>query len=480
MKKPELLTIESKRICLGLYFLFFGASALAEDHVTLSDYREKIQAKSVKISSLKDEQQGAALESKQARYILAPQAFVEYQESKDKSPSLTPEFSGTERNGDELKAGLQGQTSFGIKPRVYAFTQNEKVMNISSLANPNLSLQKKGYGLEAELALWKNAFGKDIRAEQQSLNAYSEAKFFQVQASKITFELEADHLYFETAYLKEAISIQENLVKQGEKLANWAQEKSNSRLLEPVHVAQARAAYQSRKVALISFKQQLRSNLLKMNQLTGQSFSEESTFESPHKLAQILMLPAGNLEDKITIKMMSKSVEAERANLELTGENFKPDLNLKAQYLVFSDTGKQDDSGRCKNQSDCRAMAISLNLTLPLDISTWEEASKSVASRISALEKDLKAESQNSQIEKQQLETQLIAFKDQIFSIEKLIQAQEMRLKKERERQAKGRATTFDLIVSEQELGESKMALAEANTKYLTTISQFRLFEVGK
>jgi outer membrane protein TolC len=480
MKRRKLLTSLIKWTSLYLFVLILGTSASAEDRVNLDDYRKKIQEKSLKISSMNDEQKGALLESKQARYLTTPQAFVEFQDSKDKSPNLTPETSGTENNVDELKIGLQSQTNFGLKPRVYAFTQNQNVKNISSLANPNLSLQRKGYGVEAELSLWKNAFGKDVRNQQQSLIAQSEAKNYQAQAGKIAFELESDHLYFETAYLKEAISIQENLVKQGEKLVNWTQAQSNSRLLEPVHVAQATAAHHSRKAALISYKQQLLSNLLKMSQLTNQKMTEGTILDTPEVLANTAKTPSTPLANKITLKSLSKAVEAERTQLDLINEEFKPDLNLKAQYMMFSDTGRQDDSSRCKSQSDCRAVAVSLNLTVPLDFSSWQTGSKSATSRVVALEKNLQAELQNAQIEKEQLEIQILGFRDQISSLEKLILAQEMRLKKERERQARGRATTFDLIMSEQELGESKIALAEAKTKYISTISQFRLFEEGK
>jgi hypothetical protein len=61
-----------------------------------------------------------------------------------------------------------------------------------------------------------------------------------------------------------------------------------------------------------------------------------------------------------------------------------------------------------------------------------------------------------------------------------LIDVQEKRLNKERERQSRGRATTFDLILSEQDLGESKIKLAEIKTKYISTITQFNLFEEAK
>lgn len=465
---------------LLLVCLSYGHLAIAQDRLNLEQFRLLISTKALKIAAANDSEAGATLEASQSRYITAPQAFIDYQDSKDKSPTLTPEFSGTERNGDELKVGIQAQTSLGIKPRVYSFVQNQKVSNISSLPNPDLSLQRKGYGVEAEVSLWKNAFGKDIRSQQQTLGALSEAKRFQAIASRVGFEVESDLLYFQTAYLVEAVEIQKSLVKQGEKLVSWTQEKSNARLLEPVHVAQAQAAHQSRKIALISYQQQLHANLLKISQLVGINVTASTLFDSTEQLAKSIQSPGINLSEKITIPALAKSVEAERAQLQLTNESLKPDLNLKAQYLAFSDTGKQDDSSRCKSASDCRSMALSLNLTIPLDISAWQKGAKAVSARVSSLEKDLQAENQNSQVEKEQLLTQLSTLKEQIISYEKLVQSQETRLSKERERQARGRATTYDLIISEQDLGESRIALSEAKTNYLSTITQLRFFQEAK
>ena len=460
---------------LGLFI----KPALASEPFKLDSFRQRVIDKSLKLSILESEKDGASFENSQARQLTTPQAFVDYQASKDKSPTLTPEFSGTERNGDELKVGLQSQTEIGIRPRVYAFTQNQNVSNISSLATPDLSLQRKGFGVEAEISLWKNAFGKDIRSQIESLKNISESKTLQAEASKTAFLLEADLIYFETAYLKQAITIKEDLVRQGEKLLAWTKNQSSDRLLEPVHVAQTSAALQSRKLALVSLRQQLLTNLIKMSQLSGHVISEETPLDSIEDILAKVTDVSPNLLQKITFKSLSKAIEAERLNLELSAESFKPDLSLKAQYLSFSDTGRADDTSRCKSVSDCRAYSLSLNLTVPLGFENTQQGRISSSARIRSLEKNLELEQQNSKIESQQLAVQSQALKDQIQSLEKLIEAQELRLKKERERQGKGRATTFDLIQSEQELGESRVALVEAKAKYLSTLSQFRLFEVA-
>lgn len=461
-----------------LYSGIFIKPSLAAEPLKLEYYRQSVQSKSLKISVLASEKDGAFFEKSQGKQLTTPQAFIEYQASKDKSPTLTPEFSGTERNGDEIKVGIQAQTEIGIKPRVYAFSQSQNVSNISSLATPDLSLQRKGFGAEAEISLWKNAFGKDIRGQIESLKNISESKALQAEASKTAFLLEADLIYFESSYLKQAILIKEDLVRQGEKLLAWTKNQSSDRLLEPVHVAQATAALQSRKLALVALRQQLLTNLIKISQLSGHTVSEDTPFDSIDEI--LLKIPDVNLSvtQKVTLKSISKAVEAERLNLDLSSEAFKPDLSFKAQYLSFSDTGRADDSARCKSVSDCRAYSLSLNLSFPIDFENTQKGQAASRARIQSLEKNLELEQQNSKTESQQLIVQSQALKDQIQSLEKLIEAQELRLKKERERQAKGRATTFDLILSEQELGESRMALAEAKTKYLSTLSQFRLFEV--
>ncbi|MFN8790775.1 MAG: hypothetical protein ACK5Y2_04890 [Bdellovibrionales bacterium] len=245
-----------------LIFLYLSPSRLLAQDFSLEQFRQAVSASSSKSKMIEAAIKGATFEQKQAENATAPQGFAEYVSSQDKSPNLTPEFSGTERNGDELKVGLQSQTALGIKPRVFAFNQNQRVLNISSLPNPNLSLQRRGAGIEADISLWKNRFGKDVRGQISSSQATSQALLYQAEASKLVFELEADVLYFETSFLKQAILIQEDLVQQGEKLMAWTKSQAASRLLEPVHVAQAKASLQARKLSLVSLKQQLRSNLI--------------------------------------------------------------------------------------------------------------------------------------------------------------------------------------------------------------------------
>jgi outer membrane protein TolC len=459
------------------FFMFYCGNTFAADYLSLGDYRDAVQRKSLKISSLQDEKSGSALESYQGKFLTSPQAFVEFEDLRDKSPVIAPEFMGTERNTDELRTGLQMQSSFGLKPRVFAFTQNQRFQNVSALDDPNISLQRKGYGVEGEISVWKNAFGKDIRGRIQSSRAISESKSLEAEASRIAFQTDAEVLYYETVFLSEAIKIQSDLIAQGERIVQWTTTQSNNRLLEPVHIAQAMAAHQSRKFALITLKQRLQSNLYKMSQLTGLEIGEQMSFDSIDKLYKEVSKWDKKFSHKITVKGLAKAIEAERIDVDLAAEDFKPDLSLKAQYLAFNNNGRADDSSRCKSSTDCRSLSLFVNFTVPLDVSTWKSGSQAANSRIESLRKNFEAELQNSQVEMRQLQSQVNALEDQIVSLEKLIDAQEKRLKRERERQSRGRATTFDLILSEQDLGESRITLAEIKAKYVSTISQFNLFE---
>lgn len=469
----------SRSYFFGVLF-FFSITVSAAEKLSFDGFRTSIELNSLKISSLKSEERGAGFESAQARFLTTPQAFVDAQTSRDKSPVLAPEFSGTERNGDVLRWGLQSQTSFGLKPRVFAFTENQNVSGVSSLPNPDLRLRRNGYGVEGELSLWKNAFGRDVRGQRDSLVALTDSKRHLAEASLESLKVEAEGIYFETVFFKEAIIIQQELIRQGERLVSWTKDQSNNRLLESVHVAQAMASHQARKIGLISMSQQLKANLYKISQLCGREVSEDIELESLDSLLEKLSQPQNLNRQKITLKALAKAVEAERISIELANENFKPDLSLKAQYLTFTNDGKNDDTARCQSTEDCRTLNVSLNFTFPLDLPSKAEGASAANSRIEGLKKNLEAEVQNSQVEIRQIEAQARAFKDQIESLKMLIGAQELRLRKERERQSRGRATTFDLIISEQDLGESKISLAEAKMRYASTISQFKLFEEGK
>ncbi|MFY7927943.1 MAG: TolC family protein, partial [Oligoflexus sp.] len=63
--------------------------------------------------------------------------------------------------------------------------------------------------------------------------------------------------------------------------------------------------------------------------------------------------------------------------------------------------------------------------------------------------------------------------------LNKLISQQDERLRLERARQQRGRATTFDLIQAEQELTESREQLITLRSQRLELLTQLKLYEVA-
>ncbi len=395
----------------------------------------------------------------------------------DRSPTLTPEFSGTERTGSEYKGGVQAQTSVGLKPRIFGFLQDQKLKNVSALTDPNLSLVRQGVGLEAEVSLWKNGLGRDFRLQQQIFESTSEMRKAQARQKESEWKFRLDVLFLEAAFLKQAVEIQKNLLHQGGTLIEWVRLQEKRRLLEPVHIAQANSAQEARKMTYENLYIDLRGHLNEINSETGLGFTLDTPFESIDSIFASSKSVAPLARQKKTIKALEHLLSIERAQIRLLDEGFKPDVTIKAQFLEFAQTGRQDDSQRCGSLAACRSLTLSLNFSFPIGGPLWNRDLDLTQERIRSLETQMDAETVASQGESVRLFEETQGIQRKINIINNLVNSNQSRLDREKERQKTGRATTFDLIRSQEDLAQSRIDLLHLKTQYLTLQSQNQLFE---
>jgi outer membrane protein TolC len=177
------------------------------------------------------------------------------------------------------------------------------------------------------------------------------------------------------------------------------------------------------------------------------------------------------------LRALSAQLGVEKAQLKLQKESLKPDLNLKASYTAFGQSGSPDTL-RCRSASDCHNIVAGVALTLPLDFSSVSEAHRAADARLQSLEHQIEYAQQMSIVEFNSFKQQEASLRIQAESVRTMIRSQKRRLDLERQRQQRGRASTFDVIKAENDLSESQQRLAEIQAQRLMTISQMRNFEV--
>jgi hypothetical protein len=449
----------------------------AQQKIGFLEFINLYETNSLGVKSVKANLQSLELEHAQAELLTQPQAFVELTKNNDKSPSLTPDFSGLSRYGGQVRVGVQSQQSFGLKHKLYFTTENQGFEKATSLAEQNKNITRVGVGVELELPMWKNGFGENIKYQKEALLKVAKSQELKNQFELLIKKFEAEKIYIEYAYLQSSLDIQKLLVEQGDRLLSWVKRQFQDRLLEEVHVAQAEAALESRKLGLLSKELKQKNTLLKLKSLLPDHIDQYFIAENIDEIEKYLFLK--NLsEERKDILALQEAIFAETANINLQKESLKPELNFNFHFISYKKADGTDKLTHCQGLTECSLIGAKLSFVMPLDFSTVQQAQNAAQDRIHSLKLNLAQGILNSKSELKILKEQNKSLDKQILSLKDLIRIQENRLDYERARQKRGRATTFDLINSEQDLSESKDRLVEAKSARLAVLSHYKLYEV--
>ncbi|WWW13354.1 TolC family protein [Spirobacillus cienkowskii] len=449
----------------------------AQQKIGFLEFINLYETNSLGVKSIKANLQSLDLEHAQAELLTQPQGFVEFSKNNDKSPSLTPDFSGLSRYGSQFRVGLQSQQSFGLKHKLYFITENQGFERAVSLSEQNKNMTRLGVAVELELPIWKNGFGENLKYQKESLLKLAKSQELKNQFELLAKKIDAEKIYIEYAYLQSSMEIQKLLVDQGERLLAWVKRQYKDRLLEEVHVAQAEAALESRKLGMLSKELKQKNILLKLKSLLPEYIEKNFIAENIDEIEKYLFLK-NITEERKDILALQESIFAETANIYLQKESLKPELNFNFQFISYKKIHNTDNLTNCQGLTNCSLIGATLSFVVPLDFSTVQLAQNAAQDRIHSLKLNLSQEILNSKSEFEILRQQNDSLDKQILSLKDLIKIHENRLEFERARQRRGRATTFDLINSEQDLSESKDRLVEAKSARLAVLSQYKLYEV--
>jgi outer membrane protein TolC len=420
--------------------------------------------------------EGSEQKQADAERLVSSEFFSEAMWASDKSPVMTPNFNGTDRQSRRFELGIRSQWGGGVRTRFFAVSDNQLLREALAMPQPEMSLEKRGLAAELEWSLLRNGLGREQRFQEEALlaSAQGDKTLAKFQATQLL--VDAQLLYIRTAQLQEALQIQSELVRQGESLVSWATRQVRDRLLEPVHQSEAeialearRLGYEQREVELTTIRQQLFSALEE-----GQSLVR---LESLNRLETQINAPR-SLSQRADITARNQYLQAQRSQLLLQKEAYRPDLRLIAQYQGFLKRGSDNDTARCENPTACATRVLGLSFSMPLDQGTQRRGRDGIEAQALSQEWEVKRAQMESERDKRLIQEQLQKMSEQQTILRQLIRKQEERLEAERRRQRQGRATTFELIQAEQQLFEAREQLIVLRGHRLELMTQLKLYEV--
>ncbi len=463
--------------CVILLLALQSSFASADSFISLDQFLQKVSNQNSSLKAIRSKESAAETESGQAQLLTSTEAFAEATHAVDKSPILTPTFNGTERAQDEYKLGLRRQWGFGLKSEAYLVQDRQSIDGALGMMDPSLEIQRQGLRFGLEMPFLKNGLGRETQMRQTALNAASAGDRAMASFERTMQMVEAQKLYIRLAQAQESLKVQVELVAQGRKLVDWVQRQVRDRLLEPVHLALAQVAFEARKLGQTQKELEVRSLTQQLNSFmeSDESFAIIST-QRLNQLESVIASPT-RLSARGDLQAREQYLLAEKSQLSLSREAIRPDLTLKAQYALYRKLADDDDTVRCQPPADCSTLAVSLQFSMPLGGDGKGQLDRGLGARAQAKEAEVQRSRMDSKRDAEVIQSQIQGLSEQGRILLRLIEARQQRLNFERERQGRGRASTFDLIQAEQELFEAKDQLIHVQGGRLELISQLKMYE---
>lgn len=457
----------------------FGLRAGAEA-LTLSQYLSQVQTQNPQGRALTENVTAMSLRVHEPEVPLMPEAYVQYGLSDDKKQQAQPTFMGTETSWERWRVGVRKQTEYGLGADLYFNTQRTKVENAAAYALPVPNYNDSTAVLQLTQSLWRNGFGESTRAEIVAKKADLEVKLLQAKFDLKNLLLSAQNAYWSLVSYNQIVKLQEENVDRAKKLRDRMTRGEKLRLFDDTEAMQAEAAFQTRELELQTSLDDRAELVRQFNTLRGLQTDDVPNVEDvPAKdLAIDANVGSQGRMSREDFEMLRAQARAAQAMAAGARSQIRPQLDVQASLATNGHDGLASRSFDAATSDRYPTWTVMVNFSVPLDWSLLSDLKHSYRASGRAAEA-LSQQASYSEVRAWQdlLKKQREASGryQRAINLEKI---QTDLVKKERQRLANGRTTTFEALNMEQNLALSQIQRVRAQLAFLQIQNSIKTFEV--
>jgi outer membrane protein TolC len=491
-KKQGALWVKS--LALPLSLGFWGVSEART--LTLEEYLNQVRSSNQSMKSSQATIEATRQREKTSDLITTPQAFGQVAHTVDEKPP------SSFLNGDKMEAtsysfGVQKIWSFGLQSQL-SYTLNQVELerddiptalgvggNGAVIPNPlaalnDDSLKKFSEGrtqLDLVQPLWKNWLGReyDLTREttQAKLSAQRQGEQYKIKAMLA----QAEFIYWQLALATDAVRTQEGALVRFQKIRDWVKNRVNMSLADRADLLQAEAGVKARRFEL-EITQRDRASLQRtfnsMRSVPGDRLDADVMPINSRMLSDMSM--AASSIKRLDIEVARSLEKAAESEVQQWREKFKPDVSIFGSYAMNSRDDSLGTAASDAFKADKPTMIIGVKFSTPLDrdLINRERTGLVKASESARLEREQKEF--NARQEWEDLMRQLSDARIRLQLANEIESAQKQKLDYEKNRLERGRTTTYQILLFEQDYASAQLGTIKAKADILGIIAKLKSF----
>ncbi len=442
--------------------------------LSLDQYLGQVETGSQTVQAAKSASEGAGLRLSEARLLYSPifDATAQWIHDKRQSAFLTY----NEFVNNTFDAGISEMTPWGLRGRLsYNLTQNgyEGLVFGTGGSSPPVYY----YGspkIELTLDLWRNLFGAESRAQHEIIEAAAlAAKFGQSYQAKVT-RAAAENAYIRLAAARELDQVNHNSFEHSKEIYGWNTRRAKLNLSESSDLFQAEASLESARLRVATGTDGLRTASRAFNQARGlDSDSVPETLALPDPKS-VKTPERASIRDDVRSAQEQQRVAS--ANAQMGVEKNRPTLEVFGAYARNSQQAVRSDAINRSFDANEPTKVVGVRMTMPLALGDTADARAGYGKERIAAEKLVDQKTFDQEIEWKDLVQKLEEAKNRLAIAEKLADIQKKKASNERDRLKRGRTTTYQSLIFENDYNQAEYQRIQTQSEVLTLLAQMKTF----
>ncbi len=477
--------------CLALPFSLGFWGVCEARTLTLEEYLNQVRSSN---QSMKGSQ--ATIEATKQRenssdLITTPEVFGQVAHSVDEKPPASF-MSGDKTEATTYSLGVRRNWSFGLQSQL---SYNLNKIDIErddfpptlggGVVNPLVALnddstKKFSEGrtqLDLSQPLWKNWLGReyDITREttQAKLSAQRQGEQYKIKAMMA----QAEFIYWQLALATDAVRTQEGALVRFQKIRDWVKNRVNMSLADRADLLQAEAGVKARRFELeltMRDRVALQRTFNSLRSIQGDRLEADIMPISARMLSDMTMA-AGSVK-RLDIEVARSLEKAAESEVQQWREKFKPDVSIFGSYATNSRDDSLGTAASDAFKADKPTMVIGVKFSTPLDRDLINRERQGLVKASEAARLDREQKEFNARQEWEDLMRQLSDARTRLQLANEIESAQKQKLDYEKNRLERGRTTTYQILLFEQDYASAQLGTIKAKADILGIIAKLKSF----
>lgn len=447
--------------------------------MSLEEYLAQVEKQSLAYQRNEASAEGSRLVSREADLLTSPVFFASAKYNFDGKMLNPPATSYEDIKTNTYSLGVSQQFSFGLQAK-FSYSLN-KTEYVGANFNPGVYNEFWDLSPRVELVmpLWANGFGRTVEANKEVVRQQNLANEFSALAQSKNLLTEAEFAYWRLSTALERVAIQETALKAGQSIYNFVDNQKRKNLGETADVLQAKALTEANQLQLQQAVNEREAAKRVFNTYLNLPADTGVVNLDPidYSVLENIAIPSDRPGDRLDLKAAKAQAALARASSILIAERNKPSLDVIGGYALNGRAIEASNAFENAAKTNRDSGYVGVMFQIPLNFKATSDA------RAGALRLRDSAEInvQNIAFTQDQdwltLKEKMNESKITLKLARNMESAQKAKLENGRKKLREGRATTYQVLLFEQDYTTAAASRVQAVRDIVALQTQIKLYQ---